>query len=60
MTAAEFAVALKCSLPTAYVRLAKAGIQPVRYERRGKRGSQSAIYPPDAVERYRAWEVSRG
>jgi hypothetical protein len=60
VTAAEFAVALKCSLPTAYVRLAKAGIQPVKYERKGRRGCKSAVYPPDAVERYRAWEVSRG
>lgn len=57
MTASEFAAALGCSLATAYHRLAVAGIEPVRYERRGKRGCKAAVYPPDAVERYRAWEV---
>lgn len=60
MTASEFAAALGCSLATAYHRLAVAGIEPVKYERRGKRGCKAAVYPPDAVERYRAWRDVHG
>ena len=60
MTAADFAAALGISVSTAYRYLALAGITATGLRASKRRGPKVQLFPVDSVERYRAWEVSRG